>query len=105
VVIEFLIKYGEVLEIKEEYWTSAYRYKIANGTSLVQVKLKHHLPSRLVIAGHTVDVTYTGKATNLFFLPPDGTYFSTMPPSQARKPKGRGYTNINMDEHCGKKLH
>jgi hypothetical protein len=26
----------------------------------------------------------------LFFLPPDGTYISTMPPPQARKPKGGG---------------
>jgi hypothetical protein len=57
VVIEFLIKYGAVLENNEEYWTSAYRYKIANGIRLVQIKLKHHIPSKLVIAGHTVDVT------------------------------------------------
>jgi hypothetical protein len=79
VVIEFLIKYGEVLEIKEEYWTSAYRYKIANGIRLVQINLKRHIPSRLVIAGHTVDVTYTGQPQTCFSCHQTGHIFNNAP--------------------------
>jgi hypothetical protein len=90
VVIEFLIKYGEVLEIKEEYWTSAYRYKIANGIRLVQIKLKHHLPSRLVIAGHTVDVTYTGQPQTCFSCHQTGHIFQQCPHRRRGSPKEGG---------------
>jgi hypothetical protein len=54
---EALTKYGEVLDIKEEFWTTSYRYKVSNGVRLAQIKLKQHLPSRIIIAGHTVDIT------------------------------------------------
>ena len=87
VVIEFLIKYGEVLEIKEEYWTSAYRYKIANGIRLVQIKLKHHIPSRLVISGHTVDVSYTGQPQTCFSCHQTGHIFQQCPHRRRGSPK------------------
>jgi hypothetical protein len=87
VVIEFMINYGEVLEIKEEYWTSAYRYKIANGVRLVQIKLKHHIPSRLVISGHTVDVSYTGQPQTCFSCHQTGHIFQQCPHRRSGSPK------------------
>jgi hypothetical protein len=40
VLKEALNKYGEVLAIKEESWTTSYRYKFTNGVRLAKTKLK-----------------------------------------------------------------
>jgi hypothetical protein len=47
VIKEALTQYGE------EIWTTSYRYTVSNGVRLAKTKLKH-LPSRIVIAGHSV---------------------------------------------------
>jgi len=46
-------KYEEVKSIRDEVWTSAYRYKVYNGIRIVEMKLKQHLPSHMSIAGTT----------------------------------------------------
>jgi hypothetical protein len=45
-------RYGEVKSIRDEVWTSAYRYKVYNGIRIVEMKLKQHLPSHMSIAGN-----------------------------------------------------
>jgi hypothetical protein len=47
-----LTKYGEVKNIRDEIWTSAYKYKVYNGIRIVDMKLTKHLPSHMAIAGY-----------------------------------------------------
>ena len=49
-----LAKYGEVKYVKEELWAKAYRYKVSNEIRIVEMNLKLHLPSHMIIAGHRV---------------------------------------------------
>jgi hypothetical protein len=45
-----LSPYGEVTEIHEDSWSSAYRYPVYNGIRTAVTKLKKHLPSHTIIA-------------------------------------------------------
>jgi hypothetical protein len=56
-----LTKYGEVKNIRDEIWTSAYRYKVYNGIRIVDMKLKKHLPSHMAIAGNDALISYDGQ--------------------------------------------
>ena len=56
-----LSKYGEVRNIRDEMWTQAYRYKVYNGVRIVEIKIKQHLPSHLLIAGHDSLISYDGQ--------------------------------------------
>ena len=51
-------RFGEVKSIRDEIWTSAYRYKVYNGIRIVEMKLKQHLPS---IAGNDAIISYDGQ--------------------------------------------
>jgi len=54
-------KYEEVKSIRDEMWTSAYRYKVNNGIRIVEMKLKLHLPSHMAIAGNDALISYDGQ--------------------------------------------
>ena len=56
-----LSKYGEVKNIREEIWTSVYRYKVYNGIRIVDMNLKQHLPSHMSIAGNNALISYDGQ--------------------------------------------
>jgi hypothetical protein len=53
--------YGEVTEIHEDSWSSAYRYPVYNGIRIAVTKLKNHLPSHIIIAATRVLITYEGQ--------------------------------------------
>jgi hypothetical protein len=59
---DILVSYGEVREIKEQ-WIRAYRYKVSYGIRIVDMEIKQHLPSRLIIADNRVFVSYEGQPT------------------------------------------
>ena len=61
-----LLKFGEVKTIRDEMWTQAYRYKVYNGVRIVEIRLKQHLPSHLLIAGHDALVSYDGQPPTCF---------------------------------------
>ena len=61
-----LAKYGEVKDIEEELWTKAYRYKVSNGIRIVEMNLKLHLPSHMIMAGHRVPVSYDGQPSTCY---------------------------------------
>jgi hypothetical protein len=46
--------YGEVRSIKDEMWAAAYRYKVYNAITIIEMRLKQHLPSNMAIAGNDV---------------------------------------------------
>jgi len=58
---ECLSKFGEVKSIRDELWTSAYKYKVYNGIRIVEMKLKQGLPSHIFIAGNDALISYDGQ--------------------------------------------
>jgi hypothetical protein len=54
-------KYGTVKGISEESWSKAYRYSVSNGIRIVELSLKLHIPSNMVIAGTRVIISYEGQ--------------------------------------------
>jgi len=56
-----LSKYGDIVNIRDEVWEAAYRYKVHNGVRIVEIKLKQHMPSNLTIAGNEVMIPYDGQ--------------------------------------------
>jgi hypothetical protein len=58
--------YGDIPEIKEELWTNRYRYKVSNGIRLVNMNLKHHIPSHMKIAEHRVLISYDGQPATCY---------------------------------------
>jgi len=65
-ICESLNKYGETVNIRNETWAAAYRYKVSNGIRVVELKLKKHLPSYMSIAGNDVQVSYVGQPPTCF---------------------------------------
>jgi hypothetical protein len=61
---------------------------------LVHIKLKQHLPSRLTIAGHTVDATYPGQPQTCFACNETGHIFQTCPHSRRGNPKVGGANSL-----------
>ena len=50
-IMDNLAKYGEVKDIKEELLTKENRYKVSNGIRIVEMNLKLHLPSQMIMVG------------------------------------------------------
>jgi hypothetical protein len=76
---EKMAKFGEVMEIKDEIWAPVYRYKISNGIRTIKIKLKTHTPSRLIVSGHTVEVSYAGQPATCYACNETGHVFSDCP--------------------------
>jgi hypothetical protein len=92
VLKEALNKYGEVLDIKEESWTTSYRYKVSNGVRLAKTKLKH-LQLRILIAGHTCDINYPGQPQTCFACNKIGHTFQLCPHRRRGSPNEGAETN------------
>jgi hypothetical protein len=56
-----LAPYGDVISIQDEYWSSAYRFKVPNGTKAIVMKITKHIPSKMQIAGHSTLINYEGQ--------------------------------------------
>jgi hypothetical protein len=74
-----LAKYREVKDIKEELWTKAYRYKVSNGIRIVEMNLKQHLPSHMIIAGYKVLVSYNGQPSTCYACNESGHQYQDCP--------------------------
>jgi len=54
-------RYGEMRNIREEVWTSAFRYKVYNGIRIVEMKFKQHLLPYMSIAENDAIISYDGQ--------------------------------------------
>jgi hypothetical protein len=63
---ECMTKYGDVKYIRDELWSSAYRYKVYNGVKIVEIHRKQHIPSHLSIAGSDTIITYDAHPPTCF---------------------------------------
>ena len=54
-------QYGNVGDIRDEMWSKVYHYKVCSGVLLVQIDMKKHIPSHMMIGGHRALITYEGQ--------------------------------------------
>jgi hypothetical protein len=58
---EVLSPYGELKEVHEDMWSKGYRYQVYNGVHITVTNLKKQLPSRMIITGTRVLISYDGQ--------------------------------------------
>ena len=56
-------KFGEIRDIQGETWSSAYRYPVANGIRIAMLNLVQHIPSHVIVSGHTTLLSYERQPT------------------------------------------
>ena len=66
VLRDTMSKHSDVKGIKEEQWSRIYRYSVSNGIRIVEVNLRTHVPSHVIIAGYRVLITYEGQPTTFY---------------------------------------
>jgi hypothetical protein len=63
--MDTMSKCGEVKGISEEQWSRMYRYSVSNGIRIVELQLKQHIPSHMMI-GQRVLITYEGQPNTCY---------------------------------------
>jgi len=61
-----LASYGKIISIKDEMWSKAYRYKVANGVKEIIMKQAKHFPSQMNIAGQRALPSYDGQPVTYY---------------------------------------
>jgi hypothetical protein len=74
-----MAKFGDVRSVQEETWSRQYIYAVSNGVRLVDIRLKHHVPSHLMIAGHRVLVSYEGQPVTCYNCSEQGHQYVECP--------------------------
>ena len=54
---DMMSKYGDVKDATEEKWSQKYRYPVSNGIRIVELQLKQHIPSHMLIVRERVLIT------------------------------------------------
>jgi len=72
-------KYGDVRDITEEQWSQKYRYPVSNGIRIVQLQLKQHMPSHMLIVGQRLLITYEGQPTTSYVCNETGHQYGDCP--------------------------
>jgi hypothetical protein len=80
-----LSSYGEVRTVVEERWARPYPLAIPNGIRVVEIHLKKHIPSHVVILGQRVLVSYDGQPFTCFGCNEEGHQFSACPHRRTRR--------------------
>jgi hypothetical protein len=84
-------KYGDIRDLQEKTWSSAYRHPVANGIRIAMVNLVQHTPSHILVAGHRTLISYKGQPTTCYGCNETGHTYQLCPhPKRARE---QGQTN------------
>jgi hypothetical protein len=75
-------KYGDVKNISEELWSQVHRYPVSNGIHIVELHLKQHIPSRMLIVGHRVLISHEGQPTTCYGCNETGHQYNECPHRQ-----------------------
>jgi hypothetical protein len=76
---DIMSKYGDVKDITEAQWSQKYRYSVSNGTRIVELQLKQHIPSHMLIAGQRVLITYEGQPITCYGCNETGHQYGECP--------------------------
>jgi hypothetical protein len=79
VISATLTKYGKIRDIHRETWKKQYRYKVSNWIRLVNITLKRHVPSQVLMAGTRTLITYSGQVNTCFTCNEQGHYAKMCP--------------------------
>lgn len=60
-IVRCLSPFGDVLAITKEKWSDAYYFQVENGIRSVQMVVKKHIPSFVLMNGHRAFITYHGQ--------------------------------------------
>ena len=63
---DIMSKYDDVKDITEEQWSQKNRYPVSNGIRIVELQLKQHIPSHMLIVGQRVLITYERQPTTCY---------------------------------------
>jgi hypothetical protein len=74
-----LIPYGNIVAIRNEMWSKAYRYAVANGIRIVTMIVNKNIPSHMQIAGHRVLLSYEGSRKLVTVVEKRGTFIQFVP--------------------------
>ena len=74
--------YGEIVSIRGETWSKAYRYTVANGIKMVMMKLNKRLPSHMNIAGRRILACYDSQLLTCYGCEDIGHMYQACPKRQ-----------------------
>jgi hypothetical protein len=86
VLRDTMSKYGEVKDISEEQWSRMYRYPVSNGIRIVELQLKQHIPSHMMIVGQRVLITYEGQPNTCYGCNEAGHQYGDCPHRRSAAP-------------------
>jgi len=86
VLRDTMSKYGDVKEITGEQLSRQYRYPVSNGIRIVELQLKQHIPSHMLIVGQRVLITYEGQPTTCYGCNEAGHQYGACPHSKTAAP-------------------
>jgi hypothetical protein len=58
---DFMSTYSDVKTITQELWSRAYRYPVSKGIRIVEIGLKSHIPSHMMVVGYRLLISYEGQ--------------------------------------------
>jgi hypothetical protein len=61
-----MAQYGDIRSVTEELWPRTYRLRIPNGIRVVEMAMRKHIPSSILILGQRVLVSYEGQPVTCF---------------------------------------
>jgi hypothetical protein len=93
-----LLPYGEVKSVSEERWARHYRFGLSNGIRVVELNLRRHVPSRLFIGGHRVQVSYDGQPFTCYGCSEEGHTYSECPRRRTRPLPARSSGAVSWSE-------
>jgi hypothetical protein len=74
-----LAPYGNIITIQDEYWSSAYKFSVPNGTKAVVMKITKHTLSKMQIEGHSILVNYEGQPSTCYGCGHTGHVYQNCP--------------------------
>jgi hypothetical protein len=76
---EAMSPYGEVRSVTEETWSKAYRYPVSNGIRVVEIELKKHIPSHMMLVGNRMLLSYEGQPLTCYGCNQPGHQYNICP--------------------------
>ena len=89
---DIMSKYDDVKDITEEQWSQKYRYPVSNGTRIVELQLKQHIPPHMLIVGQRVLITYEGKPITCYGCNEAGHHYGEYPHRRTEPPLSNHHT-------------
>jgi hypothetical protein len=68
-----------VKSVTEETWSKTYRYRVSNGIRVIEIELKKHIPSRMMLVGNRMLLSYEGQPLTCYGYNQPGHQYKVCP--------------------------